>query len=67
MLMISWPPCGRALAMSRSCNVTSWTISFFLCTSPFGMGTYSSASRSNSVAYASDLPTLLHAPVFDSM
>src|SRR5437762_9743068 len=33
-------------------------ISFFLCTSPLGMGTYSSASRSNSVAYASERPTL---------
>jgi hypothetical protein len=50
MLIMSWPPWGRALATSRSCSVTSWTISFFLCTSPLGMGTYSSASRSNSVA-----------------
>ena len=56
-LMMSWPPCGRAFAMSRSCSVTSWTISFFLCTSPLGKGTYSSASRSYSVAYASERPT----------
>lgn len=39
----SWPPCGRALATSKSCRVTSCTISFFLCTSPLGKGTYSSA------------------------
>lgn len=56
--MISCPPWGRALATSRSCNVTSCTISFFLCTSPLGKGTYSSASKSNSVAYVSDLPCL---------
>jgi hypothetical protein len=49
-LMMSCPPCGRAFAMSRSWRVTSCTISFFLCTSPFGRGTYSSASRSYSVA-----------------
>lgn len=49
---------GRALATSKSCRVTSWIISFFLCTSPFGKGTYSSASRSNSVAYVSHLPCL---------
>ena len=42
--------CGLALATSRSCNVTSCTTSFFLWTSPLGSGTYSSASRSNSVA-----------------
>ena len=47
---------GRALATSRSCSVTSCITSFFLCTSPFGSGTYSSASRSNSVAYVSDRP-----------
>lgn len=41
---------GLALATSKSCKVTSWMISFFLCTSPLGKGTYSSASRSNSVA-----------------
>lgn len=32
--MMSCPPCGFAFAESRSCRVTSWTISFFLCTSP---------------------------------
>ncbi len=48
--MMSRPPWGFALAMSRSCRVTSWMTSFFLCTSPLGSGTYSSASRSNSVA-----------------
>lgn len=42
-LMKSFPPWGLALAISRSCKVTSWTISFFLWTSPFGRGTYSSA------------------------
>mmetsp|Transcript_17233 Transcript_17233/g.53444 ORF Transcript_17233/g.53444 Transcript_17233/m.53444 type:complete len:241 (+) Transcript_17233:100-822(+) len=67
MLMMSWPPCGRALAVSRSCNVTSCTISFFLCTSPLGSGTYSSASRSNSVEYASQRPTRLTAPELASM
>ena len=88
----SCPPCGRALARSRSWSVTSCTTSFFLCTSPghsnkrgqhydklgrattttravgtttrsaeqrraasqrgppLGRGTYSSASRSYSVA-----------------
>lgn len=50
--------CGFALAISRSWSVTSWMTSFFLWTSPFGNGTYSSASRSNSVAYVSDLPCL---------
>lgn len=40
---ISWPPFGWALATSKSCNVTSWITSFFLWTSPFGKGTYSSA------------------------
>ena len=59
--------CGLEFATSRSCSVTSCTISFFLCTSPFGIGTYSSASRSNSVAYASLRPTLFTAPVFASM
>lgn len=49
---------GLALAMSRSCSVTSWTISFFLCTSPLGSGTYSSASKSNSVAKVSQRPCL---------
>ena len=48
--------CGLAFATSRSCRVTSCTISFFLWTSPLGSGTYSSASRSNSVANVSDLP-----------
>ena len=48
--------CGLAFATSRSWRVTSWTISFFLWTSPLGSGTYSSASRSNSVANVSDLP-----------
>lgn len=38
------------------------TMAFFLWTSPFGSGTYSSASRSNSVAYASQRPTRLTAP-----
>lgn len=65
--MMSCPPWGRAFATSRSCSVTSCTISFFLCTSPLGIGTYSSASRSNSVACASDRPTRLHAPVLASM
>lgn len=67
MLMMSWPPWGLAFATSRSCSVTSCTISFFLCTSPLGIGTYSSASRSNSVAYASERPTRLTAPVLASM
>ena len=56
MDMASCPPCGFALAVSRSCSVTSWMTSRRLCTSPFGIGTYSSASRSNSVANVSDLP-----------
>lgn len=43
MDMMSCPPCGRALAQSKSWSVTSWTTSFFLWTSPFGRGTYSSA------------------------
>ena len=34
--MTSRPPWGFALAMSRSCSVTSWMTSFFLCTSPLG-------------------------------
>lgn len=55
---ISCPPCGRALATSKSCNVTSCTTSFFLCTSPFGNGTYSSVSKSYSVAYVSHRPCL---------
>uniref|UniRef100_A0A6B0UEL4 Putative secreted protein n=1 Tax=Ixodes ricinus TaxID=34613 RepID=A0A6B0UEL4_IXORI len=67
MERMSWPPWGLALATSRSCKVTSWMTSFFLCTSPFGSGTYSSASRSNSVAYASDLPCLFTAPLLASM
>lgn len=50
--------CGLAFAISRSCSVTSWTISFFLWTSPLGRGTYSSASRSNSVANVSQRPCL---------
>ena len=50
--------CGLAFAMSRSWRVTSWMISFFLCTSPLGSGTYSSASRSNSVANVSQRPCL---------
>lgn len=50
--------CGLAFAISRSCSVTSWTISFFLWTSPLGRGTYSSASRSNSVAKVSQRPCL---------
>jgi len=66
-LMMSWPPCGLALAESRSCSVTSCTISFFLCTSPLGSGTYSSASRSNSVAYASHRPTRFTDPELASM
>jgi hypothetical protein len=49
-LIKSLPPCGRALAISKSCRVTSCTISFFLWTSPLGRGTYYSASRSNSLA-----------------
>ena len=64
---MSCPPWGLALALSRSCRVTSWTISFFLCTSPLGSGTYSSASRSNSVAYASHRPTRLTLPELASM
>mmetsp|Transcript_45041 Transcript_45041/g.75766 ORF Transcript_45041/g.75766 Transcript_45041/m.75766 type:complete len:206 (-) Transcript_45041:680-1297(-) len=48
--MTSCPPCGRALATSKSCSETSWTISFFLWTSPLGKGTYSSASKSTSCA-----------------
>mmetsp|Transcript_26387 Transcript_26387/g.78632 ORF Transcript_26387/g.78632 Transcript_26387/m.78632 type:complete len:238 (+) Transcript_26387:162-875(+) len=67
MEAMSPPPCGLAFAWSRSCRVTSCTISFFLCTSPLGTGTYSSASRSNSVAYWSLLPTRLAAPLFASM
>mmetsp|Transcript_5618 Transcript_5618/g.19249 ORF Transcript_5618/g.19249 Transcript_5618/m.19249 type:complete len:238 (+) Transcript_5618:240-953(+) len=66
-LMMSCPPCGLAFAESRSWSVTSCTISFFLCTSPFGSGTYSSASRSNSVAYESHRPTRFTAPLFASM
>lgn len=46
---------------------STWTISFFLWTSPLGSGTYSSASRSNSVAKASLRPTLFTAPLFASM
>lgn len=46
-LIKSLPPCGLALAMSKSWRVTSWTISFFLWTSPLGNGTYSSAYKSN--------------------
>lgn len=49
--------CGLALATSKSCSVTSWITSFFLWTSPLGNGTYSSASKSNSEANASDRPT----------
>merc|ERR1719472_25246 len=52
--MTSWPPFGLAFATSRSCRVTSCTTSLRLCTSPLGKGTYSSASKSYSVAYASD-------------
>lgn len=57
---VIWQLCtwGRALATSRSWRVTSWTISFFLWTSPLGSGTYSSASRSNSVAKVSQRPCL---------
>lgn len=55
VLLYTW---GLAFATSRSCSVTSWTISFFLCTSPLGSGTYSSASRSNSVAKVSQRPCL---------
>ena len=55
-------PWGLALATSRSCKVTSWMTSFRLCTSPLGNGTYSSASRSNSVANASLLPRRFTAP-----
>ena len=50
--------CGLAFAVSKSWSVTSWMTSFFLWTSPFGRGTYSSASKSNSVAKESDLPCL---------
>mmetsp|Transcript_5563 Transcript_5563/g.18059 ORF Transcript_5563/g.18059 Transcript_5563/m.18059 type:complete len:201 (+) Transcript_5563:1-603(+) len=59
---MSCPPCGVALAASKSCIVTSCTTSLFLCTSPLGSGTYSSASRSNSVAKASHRPTRFTAP-----
>ena len=62
MLTRSCPPCGFALARSRSCRVTSCTTSLRLCTSPFGSGTYSSASRSYSVAKASERPTRFTAP-----
>eukprot|EP00976_Prorocentrum_cordatum_P096894 1190761-Prorocentrum_minimum.AAC.4 len=65
--MMSCPPCGLALAESRSWRVTSCTSSFFLCTSPLGSGTYSSASRSNSVAYRSHRPTRFTAPEDASM
>mmetsp|Transcript_13505 Transcript_13505/g.31777 ORF Transcript_13505/g.31777 Transcript_13505/m.31777 type:complete len:238 (+) Transcript_13505:124-837(+) len=67
MLAMSWPFCGLALAVSRSCSVTSCTTSFFLWTSPLGTGTYSSASKSNSEAYWSLLPTLLETPLLASM
>lgn len=67
MLMKSWPPCGFALAKSRSCSVMSCTISFFLCTSPLGIGTYWSASKSNSDAKLSLLPTLRTLPVAASI
>ena len=56
-----------AFAASKSCSVTSCTISFLLCTSPFGSATYSSASKSNSEAYASLRPTRLTLPLFASM
>lgn len=61
--------------LTRKCQLNTnknkeqqtWTISFFLWTSPFGNGTYSSASRSNSVANASLRPTLFTAPLLASM
>lgn len=48
-LMMSWPPAGRALALSRSCRVTSWTISLRLCTSPCCPAT--AAARDTSVCW----------------
>ncbi|KAH9506167.1 hypothetical protein DERF_010910 [Dermatophagoides farinae] len=48
-------------------SVISCTTALRLKTSPLGRGTYSSASRSNSVAYASDRPIRFNEPLFTSM
>lgn len=48
--------CGRALATSRSWSVTSCTISFFLCTSPLGSGTYLPIAESKPEQSAGNAP-----------
>ncbi len=63
----AWPTHSGLCILRTKIKRTTWTISFFLWTSPFGRGTYSSASKSNSVAKASLRPTRFTAPLLASM